>query len=365
VANSALEIDLIRQRLRNQKLARSDVYTPAKAVTWLGAIQAQDYPAAKWALGLRVSDTTDADVEQAFDEGTILRTHFLRPTWHFVTPADIRWMLKLSAPRVHAANAPYYRKLGLDDRLFARSRATLERALEGGRQLTRSELASALQHAGVQADGMRLAYLMMHAELDQVICSGARRGRQFTYALLEERVPRVPALERDEALTELTRRYFSSRGPATVRDYVWWSGLTVRDARAGIEMAGSALAHEVIDGRTHWFAPSRAAVRQVRRSAPAVYLLPNYDEYGIAYKDRDVIPSVPRPRRLDGKDEFAHLLAINGGLVGRWRRTLTASAVVVEAQVFRSLTRSESAALDASVARYGRFLNVRATLAVV
>jgi hypothetical protein len=150
-----------------------------------------------------------------------------------------------------------------------------------------------------------------------------------------------------------------------VRDYVWWSGMTVRDARAGIEMAGSALVQDVIEGRMHWLSPSRAPVRHVRRTVPAVYLLPNYDEYGIAYRDRDVIPSVPRPRRLGSTNEFAHLLVINGGLVGRWRRTLKPGAVVVEAQVFRTLTRSESAALDASVTRYGRFLNVRATVALV
>ena len=232
-------IDLVRMRLRNQKLARSEFREPGDVVAWLGAAQAQDYPSAKWAIGMRANGITDADVERAFNEGTVLRTHFLRPTWHFVTPADIRWMLTLSGPRVHAVNASYYRKFGLDSATLARSRATLERALQSGTHLTRSELASALRRAGIAADGPRLAYLVMHAELDQVICSGARRGKQFTYALLDQRVQGVATVARDEALAELTRRYFSSRGPATLRDYVWWSGLTVRDARAGIEMAGS------------------------------------------------------------------------------------------------------------------------------
>ena len=177
------------------------------------------------------------------------------------------------------ANASYYRKLGLDSGLFGRSRTTLERALQGGRQLTRSGAGirpSACRHPG-RWDAARVS--------DDARGTGAgdlqRRERGqgvHPRALLEERVPRVSTLERDEALAELTRRYFSSRGPATVRDYVWWSGMTVRDARAGIEMAGSALAQDVIDGRTHWFAPSRPAPRHVRRTAPAVYLLPNYDE---------------------------------------------------------------------------------------
>ena len=231
---TAAAFHLVRERLRNQSLAVSRLRTPGEVVAWLGAAQAQDYAGAKWALGLRAKGLTDAAVEQAFDEGAILRTHILRPTWHFVAPADIRWMLALSAPRVHAVNAYAYRTFELDAAVLARSRAALERALAGGRQLTRLELAKVLQRAGVQADGPRLAHVMMHAELDAVICSGARRGKQFTYALLEERAPRAKVLPRDEALAELTRRYFASHGPATLRDYVWWSGLTARDARAGM-----------------------------------------------------------------------------------------------------------------------------------
>ena len=349
-------------RLHHQKLAQSECRGPSDVVSWLAGVQAQDYPAAQWALGLRAKGITNADVEHAFNLGTILRIHVLRPTWHFITPADIRWMLALSAPRVHAVSAYYYRKFGLDSRVLARSRVTLERALRGGKHLTRLELRSALQRAGIPADRLRLAYLMMHAELDQLICSGARRGKQFTYALLEERVPRVSPVPRDEALAELTRRYFSSHGPATVRDYVWWSGLTVRDARAGIEMTGSALVRELMNGRTYWSVPSKVPAR---RAAPTVYLLPNYDEFGIAYKDRDVVPSVPRPRRIAGADEFAHLLVIDGALAGRWRRTLRTSTVVVEVQPFRPLTKSEKPALDASVARYGRFMDIPATVSLV
>lgn len=226
------EIDLVRRRFHNQKLARSRFHRPAEVVAWLGAIQAQDYAGAKWAIGLRSTGLRDAGIEQAFNEGAILRTHLMRPTWHFVTPADIRWILALTAPRVHAVNAYSYRKFGLDRGIFARSRVAFERALQGGKQLTRLELASVLGRAGIPAESLRLAYLMMQAELDGVICSGARRGNQFTYALLDERAPHVKNLEREEALAELTRRYLSSHGPATLSDYVWWSGLTARDAPA-------------------------------------------------------------------------------------------------------------------------------------
>ena len=221
---------------------------------WFGAVQSQDYAGAKWALGQRIQNATDAALDRSFNEGKILRTHVMRPTWHFVTPANIRSMLELTAPRVRAANTFMYRKLELDKAVFRRSNAALAKALPGGKQLTRSELKSMLQHAGIDADGLRLGYLMMRAELDGVICSGARRGKKFTYALLEEHVPQVTALERDQSLAELIRGYFRSRGPATLQDFVWWSGLTMADAGNGIEMVKSQFVNEVWEGQTYWFA---------------------------------------------------------------------------------------------------------------
>src|SRR6185503_4235399 len=218
-------------------------------VSWLGAVQAQVYGDAKWALGLRMRRSTDARIEAAFSEGSILRTHVMRPTWHFVAPADIRWMLALTAPRVRAAMASYSRKLELDATVLRRSQRAMVRALRGGRQLTRQELRSVLARAGVRADGVqRLAHIVMQAELDAVICSGARRGNQFTYALLDERVPMVRARSRDDSLAELARRYFTSHGPAQLHDFAWWSGLSVGDACAGLATVERELAREAIGG---------------------------------------------------------------------------------------------------------------------
>ena len=354
-------MDLVSQRLRNQRLSRPSFRNAEDVVSWLGAVQAQDYTGAKWALGLRATVLTDADVERAFTEGRILRTHVLRPTWHFVVPADIRWMLTLTAPRVNAVSAYYYRKLELDAATFARSRTTLERALRGGRHLTRAELASALQRAGIPAEGQRLGSLMMRAELDGVICSGPRRGKQFTYAMLEERAPRARSLTRDEALAELTGRYFSSHGPATVRDYVWWSGLTVRDARTGIEMVRPALAHEAIGDRVYWFVPSRS---RASRTASSAYLLPNYDEYLIAYKDRDAVAGAPGTRTLVATsiDAFAHFLVVNGQFAGIWRRTLTTGSVLVGVVPYRRLSREDTRSVAVAAERYGRFMNTAVTV---
>src|SRR5215204_6450301 len=219
-----MALDIPAYRLHNQRLSTPNFKTPQAVVQWLGAVQAQDYAGAKWALAQRMTDATDAALDQAFADGSILRTHLLRPTWHFVTPQDIRWMLTLTAPRVHAVSAYMYRQSGLVKAVFKKSNAILEKALQGGKQLTRTELATALDKAGISADGFRLTYLMMYGELEGLICSGARRGKQFTYALLEERVPSVKTINRVEALAELISRYFATRGPATLADFTMWSG---------------------------------------------------------------------------------------------------------------------------------------------
>jgi hypothetical protein len=211
----------------------------------------------------------------------------MRPTWHFVTPADIRWLLALTAPRVHAVSAAMYRKLGLDHATFKRCHKVLSKALRDGQTLTREELKTALQKAGIAVDsGQCLAYIVMHAELEALICSGPRRGKQFTYALLEERVPPVAAVKRDEALTVLTRRYFAGHGPATAQDLAKWSGLTTADAKRGLDMVGVQLQHEKLNGEEYWFSPT--AVPDEFTPATA-YLLSIYDEYLIGYKDRSLI----------------------------------------------------------------------------
>jgi hypothetical protein len=355
-------LEIVQRRLRNQKLTRSEFRKAADVVAWLGAVQAQEYSPAKWAIGLRANGITDADVEHAFNDGALLRTHFLRPTWHFVARGDIRWMLALSAPRLHAVNAYYYRKFEVDSRLAARSRIVLERALRDGHERTRAELASMLRRGGIAADGIRLAYLMMRAELDAVICSGPRRGNQFTYALFEERVPPAPTLKRNDALAELTRRYFSSRGPATIHDFVWWSGLTVREAKVGLEEVKAGLEEDRIDGRSYWFVESSAPHRAVSGS---VYFLPTYDEFGIGYKDRSALASIPRPRGIAAAREFAHLLLVDGQLVGRWKRTVKPTTMLIEVQPFRSLNQREERALAAEAERQGRFMNVSVKLSRV
>jgi hypothetical protein len=326
-------------------------------VSWLVAVQAQDYAGAKWALGLRIRRSVDQDVERAFAAGSIPRTHLMRPTWHFVSPADIRWLLALTAPRVHQSNALQYRKLELDRPVLRRSGAALERALQGGRQLTREQLRGVLEQSGVHTRGpLRLGYILTYAELEGIVCSGPRRGKQFTYALVEERVPPTRVLLREEALAELARRYFMGHGPATLRDLAKWSELTIADARRGLEAVRGQLEQEVASGQEFWFAPSP---RPKKAASPSVLLLPNYDEYTIGYRDHSAVFDLSRRSDLI----YGHILVIDGRVAGTWRRTLKKSEVVIETNTFAPLSKAESRAVAEAADRYGAFLGLPVVLA--
>lgn len=336
---------MLSVRLRNQKLLASTLTTAVDVVRWLGAVQAQDYAGAKWALALRARRLTDAAVDAAFNSGEILRTHVLRPTWHFVTRDDLRWLIALTGPRLRRINRLYTRRHGLDDDVLRRARGVVERALAGGRHLTRKELSAVLARARIAAAGQPLAHLVFDLEVQGVICSGPRQGNQFTYALLSERTPAAKPLPRDEALALLGRRYFDSHGPATVKDFAWWSGLTVGDARAAAAMADG----EVLP---------RAA--EPDRARGATFLLPNYDEYLIAYKDRGAVIDPVRARNLGvfTSLEYPHHLIVDGRVEGSWRRTITARSLIIDVQCYGKLTRAQMATIERQGERYGRFLGV-------
>lgn len=276
---------------------------------------------------------TDADVDRAFNSGRILRIHLLRPTWHFVTPTDIRWLLQLTAPHVHALNAYYYRTLDLDRGLFRRSHKLLSQALEGGKHRTRAELAQILHRGGVSARGQRLAYIVMHAELEGIVCSGA--------------------------LAELTRRFFTGHGPATLRHFVWWSGLRVADAKAGLAMVRPHLARTTLDGTTDWFGAPNPAGNSGSTSA---YLLPEYDEALVGSRDFGDIDLGPAPGRDRWTDTWYRPVIVAGRRAGTWKRTIAKGRVLLETNLFAALTPAQSRALKIAAGRYGRFLGMPVTM---
>lgn len=327
---------------------------------WFGGVQAQEYPHAKWALAQRMrSHNRDADVERALDEGRILRTHVLRPTWHFVAAEDLGWMLALTGPRLLRTTALYNRRAGLDERVLARARSLFERILSGHRHLTRVELRAALEGNRIRASTVQFWLLTLHAELHGILCSGPLRGRHATYALLSERATDPPRLTGDEAISELTRRYFQSHGPATVRDFVWWSGLTTADARRGLDIIKAR--KEVVDGLTSW---SSGGDRATSHSV-AVHLLPIYDEYVVAYRDRVAVPHGP-PADLEGTASvtFRHALVCGGEIAGTWRVVRRPGRVEVHVTPLRRLRGAERRGVADAAERYARFLGTPVSIAM-
>jgi Winged helix DNA-binding domain len=351
--------DIPHWRLHNLRLEGDPLQAPEDVVGWLCAVQSQDFAPAKWSLAQRSGGVGDDAVDRAFADGAILRTHVLRPTWHFVAPADIRWLLELTAPRVHALNAYQYRQLGLDQDTFQRSGALLADALRGGAHRTRKQLAATLERGGIGAVGLRLGYLLIHAELGGLICSGAPQGRQQTYALLEERAPPARPRTREQALAELTVRYFTSHGPATVKDLGWWSSLTVADIRRGLELAGPRLQHEVVDGVPFWFAGSPPTTRA---ASPTVHLLQGYDEYVVGYTQSKPLLNLAGRALIQDRPVFNGVAVLDGQVAGHWKRTIGRGAVAFEVALYEPFDDAQAKALQAAADRQGEFLGLPATV---
>jgi hypothetical protein len=364
--------DIIRHRLACQQISGTVLNRPEELVSWMGCIQAQDFAGAKWAIGSRLKSAfedplpTDTLVEQLFNEGKILRTHVLRPTWHFVAPEDIRWMLALTAPRIKAGSAGYRRQLGMEKDVFSKSQIILKRSLKGGRQLSRKELALTFQGAGIRTDEERMVHLLMEAELEGLICSGGLEGKQFTYALMEDRVPAGKIFKKEEALGELALRYFRSRGPATLGDFAWWSGLTVADARIGVDGNRSQYGSIDMEGKTYWYYAGKGGGKTgvTRLSADkhsgevnggeggGLYVLPAYDEYTVAYTDRDLVIH-PKHAQRSANGIFKPILVKEGRITGIWQRTIKKDSITVETDLFKPVGKRQ---IQTAFAGYSTFM---------
>jgi hypothetical protein len=344
-------------RLASQQLVSSSFTTPKEIVSWMGAIQAQDYPMAKWAVGARLPGATDQAIETAIANAAIIRTHLLRPTWHFAPAEDVYWLLDLTAPQIKTAQSSRDHLLELTEEIYTKSNETIEKLLSDGSHLTREEMSSALRRAGIPTDQNRASHLFARAELEKIICSGASRGSKTTYALLAERVPYARKVTRDEALALLARRYFTSRSPATLQDFAWWSGLPARDASQALELVKSEFERVPIGKLTYWLNRD-LSITQPRKAC--VYLLPSYDEFILSYSDRSA--SIPADlekhmKEISDRGVFRPILVIDGQVAGTWKRSLHADALRVEIQPFEQLDPALSDEIVAAAARYGRFLD--------
>ncbi|HLI92421.1 MAG TPA: winged helix DNA-binding domain-containing protein [Puia sp.] len=308
-------------RMSNQLICGSRFDDAGEMVRRMACVQAQDYSMAKWALGCRLASATDCSVEAAFQESSFLRTHVLRPTWHFVHPADIRWMLALSAPKIKALSAPYLRKLGIDQAVLRKSRKLIVRSLVETPRLTREELTAVLIRGKVAVNDGRISFLLMDAELDAIICSAGRERKKFAYQLLDNVVAAGALPGREQSIAELARRYFTSRGPATLADFAWWAGLTVAEARVGVELNEKSLEQAEANGKVYLFAAEMEERQTGERSkilAEGTFLLPAFDEYTVGYKDRSLVLD---PRfAAQCNSGLSPVVVHKGQIIGTWSR---------------------------------------------
>lgn len=347
-------------RLRHQRIVAPDHAAPADLVAHLGAVQAQDPAMVRWAVGLRLKQARVAAVDEALAAGTIIRTHVLRPTWHLVAAADLRWLLALTGPRIRRGLAGRLEELELPPRVVARGHDVFAKALSSGRALTRRDLAHALETAGLGADSSRVTFLLMTAELDGLICGGPPRDGHHTYALVDERVAAAAPLARDEALAKLAQRYFHSRGPATLADFAWWSGLTLTDARRGVAAAGGLALQPRLGVDLHG-----PAAPGGRGTTGGVHLLPAFDEYLIAYRDREaVLPPADHRRAVSSNGMFHPVIVAGGRVIGTWQRRVQGDEVRVAARCFAAAGRPTQAAIAKAARRYAAFLGGKAVVTV-
>lgn len=347
------------QRLARQLIAKQPLRKPAEVVAWFGAMQAQDYLAALWALGLRTAGANELSIDAAIAEGSVIRTHLFRYTWQYVAREDLRWMLDLVSARVIGSAAARFRELELDLKTLKRCGQLFARALRGGNQFTRAEMGKVLSKGRISAVNRRLLHILGHAELNGVICSGGRQGKQPTFALLDERVPEHRPISREEALARLAVRYFRSRGPATDRDLAWWAGLPLTEARRAIELAGDELESASAGPVRYWSAgPNPRAAR-----SPSACLLPAFDEYLVGYQDRTAVSQPAHYRKVSAATwSLDPAVVLNGQVVGTWRRVLEKRGVSVTVRLFQAIGARDRELLAEATDRYGRFLQSEARL---
>lgn len=348
--------DIANLRLYNQRLGSEKFEDAGAVVQWMGALQAQDYAQAVWAMGARTSAPRLTSVEQAIEQRSMVLTWPMRGTLHAVPARDTKWMLKLTAVRMLAKDARRLSQLELDEAILERCRNLFYKVLRGGQRLTRAALMQLLEDAGVSPKGQRGYHILWRSAQEGLICQGPLEGKQQTFVLLDEWAPDARELSHEEALAEIAGRYFTSHGPATVQDFAWWTGLPMAEAKQGLELAKAGLSCETIDGTAYWgrtFEPgSRAG------GAPQVQLLPGFDEYLLGYKDRSAVLAAEHAGRVvpGANGVFRPMVVAEGRVVGTWKRTVKKQAVDIAISLFERPEISQ-AAITGAARQYSDFLD--------
>lgn len=353
--------DIANTRLISQQITEPKFQTAKDLVGWMGAIQAQDYAMARWAIGVRLPGSTDTQIQSAIDKGEIIRTHVLRPTWHLVSAHNIYWMLELTAPRIKSSLKSRHKELALTEKIFSKSMEVISKTLSGNNHSTREELVSELIQAKIETGNNRSSHILLMAELDGLICSGVSKGKKQTYALLADRVPKNKILSKEEALAKLALKYFSSHGPASLNDFTWWSGLSVSEARQALEMIKPSLVSETMSLKTFWMLQSQTHSKENKR--PSIYLLPAYDEYIISYTDRSAMLSFENHQKSISRNGlFKPVIVLNGQVIGLWKRTINKEKVLLELDFFKSPNGSLKSLVHQASESFGHFLEKEAAI---
>ncbi|MDU1891027.1 MAG: winged helix DNA-binding domain-containing protein [Dysgonomonas sp.] len=340
-------------RLLSQQLVNPSFNNPKDLVSWMGAVQAQDYKMVKWALGLRLGSATIKDVEDSLHSGEIIRTHIMRPTWHLVPAEDLRWMMLLTGKRIKAAHRSYGYHRFIDDELCNKGNDHIVKILEGNNHLTKQEIGEELIKAGIAADPAHIAHFIMSAEVDGLICSGADKKNKVTYALLDERIPPTKELHKEEALTKIALRYFKSHSPASLNDFVWWSGLLITEAREAIKLIESELIKDKFSNDNLFVHQS---YKECKEHEDTLHFLPSYDEYIISYKDRTaVLPLEHQPKAFTNYGIFYPIIMHKGKIVGNWKKATKKGGPIIETTFFDKKIKIDKALIKKAEEKYRAF----------
>jgi hypothetical protein len=350
------EKDILKLRLHNQGLAVEKRGTVKEVVASMGAVQAQDYAMAKWAIGLRLSGTSDAMIEAAINRGDIVRVHIMRPTWHFVAPEDIRWMTTLTAPNIKKLAAVHNKQIGLTASNITKCLKLIENFLGDGEPKTRTEIVEELSRRKLNLDNVQATNVMILAEVEMIACNGPRRNKEFTYALFDSRVPSYNQIDRDEAMRRLTTRYFASHGPATLRDFAWWSGLSNTDVKSAVTMCGDVLLRETVEGQ-EYYRSSRSPGEDTSKP-DGIQLIPPYDEFTVGYANRELVGGTSKEAQSYlGNLIFKPVVINNGKAIGIWRREVK-KKLMIEVGLMDQISAAKQKQLVKAVKAYERFLGV-------
>jgi hypothetical protein len=346
--------EISNARLMNQGISTNEFKNPCEVVKWMGAMQAQDFQMAKWAVGVRLQEPGEDKVESSINNGEIIRTHVLRPTWHFVAADDVYWMTTLSSDKIKSSMKSRHRELELTESLIIKTQKIIERSLSNRIFLTREELAAEFVKNKIRTDKNRLSHILFQAELDGLVCNGPMKGKKITYSLLEEWVPKKKEISRSEALSELARRYFTSRGPATTEDFIWWSNLSVSEARMAVDSVKADFTEEH-NGSGKYLVPN--SYSGILNKKTTVHLLPAYDEYLICYRDRSAsLSPLYNKKTVSDNGIFYPVIVVNGQVEGKWKRIIQKNKVEIFTYFFHPPQKEIKKQADKKAALYGRFL---------